>query len=294
VYADGMMSLNEFKAWFDERFLAVIEEKIKEFLGYSSAVVMTTALSRITNFVQEGKRLRPYMAYLGYVTEGGEHTAFELFAAIELLHLFCLVHDDSMDNAATRHASQTFHTMFDVPTAILLGDMFLAWSFECLQAVEDTEPYTIDDCRKEYITMLKEVVHGQMLEMLSSKNNSTKESIENTIRLKSAHYSFYRPLALGMLLAGADNEAIDFAKAFGVNLGTAFQLQDDVQDWQEDEKNNQRTMATWYRQAYPDDMKHYIGNSIAEYLESAQDAIYAYNKDSEEIWEETIETVKRL
>src|SRR3569833_3086583 len=113
--------------------------------------------------------MSPLMAYLGNTPEGGAHMPFELFASIELMHLFCLVHDDIIDNAATRHDFQTFHIAFDVPTAILIGDILLAWSFDCLRAVEEMEPYTADDCRKEYSTMLAEVIHGQMLDIVSDR-----------------------------------------------------------------------------------------------------------------------------
>jgi geranylgeranyl diphosphate synthase type I len=213
-----MMSLDVFKSWFDEKFLVLLENKYAEFLQHSNNAEVKIILTHLMVIAKEGKRLRPYMAYVGYTTEGGEHAVFEFYAAIELLHLFCLIHDDVMDNTAMRHNVNTIHTLFDIPTAILIGDIVLSWSFECLLAMEEIEPYTIDDCKKEYNIMLSEVIHGQLLDVLAAKNTViNKDSIESIMELKSARYSFYRPLVLGILLAGGE-DSLDFAKAYAVNL----------------------------------------------------------------------------
>ncbi|HTH93466.1 MAG TPA: polyprenyl synthetase family protein [Candidatus Paceibacterota bacterium] len=288
-----MMSFEEFKQWFDQQFFALLEEKGNEFASYSNEASIKDIVSYISVFAKGGKRLRPYMAYVGYVTEGGEHDLFELFASIELLHLFCLVHDDIMDNAFARHNTKTIHEKFDRSIAILAGDLLLAWSFECMQVVAEYEPYTSDDAMKEYNLLLKEVIHGQMLDVLPTSTTPTKELLEKVIELKTARYSFYRPLALGMILAGGDEEALDFAKSFGVQIGIAFQLIDDLYDWQDDKKNGQHTMVTWYENAHPDDspqdIRHHIQALIANAVEEAQEAIYAANKDSDPVWEEIVD-----
>lgn len=283
-----MMSLDEFKSWFDEKFLLLLENKCAEFVRYSNSTEIKIILTHLMSIAREGKRVRPYMAYVGYTTEGGEHSVFELYAAIELLHLFCLMHDDVIDSAVRRHGVSTLNTLFDNATAMLIGDALLSWSFEYLLAAEEMEPYTIDDCKREYTGMLTEVIHGQLLDVLAMKNKvATKDTIETIVQLKSAHYSFYRPLVLGMLLAGAE-DSIDFAKAYAVNIGMAFQLQDDLRDMEEDEKNGQRTLLTWYKQTHPDagpkEIRHYARGLVEEYKEAARDAIMVYNKDVDSVW----------
>jgi geranylgeranyl pyrophosphate synthase len=289
-----MMTKEEFKIWFNEEFFAVVEEKSNEFVAYSNDASISAVMLHLSTFIQGGKRLRPYLAYVGYVTEGGEHDATMLFCAIEFLHLFCLVHDDIMDKALTRHEVTSIHEKFDISTAILVGDLLLAWAFECLQAVQEIEPYTIDDVIREFTIVLSEVIHGQMLDVRALKGQSQiQEYIEKKMQLKSAHYSFYRPICLGMLLAGADSEAMDFASAYAVSLGMAFQLKDDLDDWQEDEKTQQQTMVTWYKKSHPNatnrEVHQYIENSIDVYTEKSKEAIYEYNKDVDPVWEEIIE-----
>ncbi len=332
LYDACMMTLKEFQTWFEVRFLALIEEKSNEFLSSSNSVSIKDILSYITLYVQGGKRFRPYMVYVGYALEGGENDIFPLLAGTELLHLFCLVHDDVMDNEIMRHGIATIHKHYEKifqstdigrSIAILVGDLCLAWSIDCLEETEPIEPYTIDDVSREYRDLLSEVIHGQMLDVIPTHEN-TQYVIEKKMELKSARYSFFHPLYMGMMLAGADPEVQFFAEEYAVNLGMAFQLQDDLADCMADIKNGQQTLLSWYMfneasEEECNEFSTYFGiewsaeeekkllkilqhsgalsfaaEKIEQYYLQAEDAIFNHDKTGEEIWREIIAEVKKM
>jgi geranylgeranyl pyrophosphate synthase len=292
-----MMNAKEFKTYFDERFLVLLEEKCKTFSKYSTNSAIPEIVFHIQSLAEQGKRFRPYMAYCGYTTEGGEQDIFPLFAAIELLHLFCLIHDDVIDDADTRRTMSTMNKKFGNNIAILAGDTVLAWAYECLDSVDAIEPYTIDDIRKQFAVLLTEVIHGQMLDVLHTDESSlSREAIEHTMMLKSAHYSFYHPLYIGMLLAGNDDEIKDFAEEYATNLGMAFQILDDITDCADDMYDKKQTLISWYMDNEKDanlaGALSFAEQIADEYIAAASDAIFEYNKNNESIWEDTIDEVQ--
>jgi geranylgeranyl pyrophosphate synthase len=329
-----MMTIKEFKEWFDRQFFALLEEKITNSVSKDGFPPVTTILSYITAYAQGGKRLRPYLAYVGYVTEGGEEEVFPLYAAIELLHLFCLVHDDIMDHELMRHGIATVHKYFENAyhdsemgraIALLVGDILLAWSFDYLKEVEAIEPYTVEDASGQFRTTVSEVIYGQLYDIVLQKESSaSKTIIEKSIELKSARYSFFQPLYIGMLLAGADESQQSFVEEYAVNLGMAFQIQDDIADYPDDIAVNQQTIISWFMRHQADEedkqlFEQYAGkewseqdekkltrlledsgalpyakNQVEEYFLAAEDAIFNHNKTGEEIWQEIIAEVRNM
>lgn len=329
-----MMTLKEFQTWFEKRFLALLEEKSATFLVYSNNSTVKEILSYINIYAQGGKRFRPYMVYIGYTAEGGEHDIFSLLASIEFLHLFCLVHDDLIDDTHIRHDVATLHIQYQTiynsialgrAVALLVGDLLLAWSVECLRETETVEPYTVDDAGAEYRELLSEVIHGQMLDIvLSVEEHVSKEIIEKKMTFKSAHYSFFRPLYIGMVLAGADTEVKKFAEEYATSLGLAFQMQDDINDVVSDVQAGQQTLISWYmnNEAAPHEKKEFekyfaqewsaddehklmrilqqsgalsfAEEKTEQYFLEAEDAIFNHDKNGEEIWQEIIEEVRKM
>lgn len=328
------MTLKQFQIWFEGKFSTLIEYKVTSFSQLSTNEDIKEILSQLSSYAKGGKHFRPYMVYVGYMTEGGEYDIFSLLAAIELLHLFCLVQDDIIDNESFRHGTETLHRRvaeikqsreIGRSVAMLVGDLLLAWSVECLEQTEIVEPYTIDDAKKEFRTLLSEVLHGQLLDVLLITNdNPSQEIILRSMYLKSAQYSFSRPLYIGTVLAGADQESKDFVEEYGINLGMAYQLQDDRNDCLSDIKEGQQTLLSWYmfNQAADEDRKEfdlffskewsedeeqklmnvlrhsgalsYVEKSIEDYFLQAEDAIFNHNKGGEEVWQEIITTVKNV
>lgn len=174
-----------------------------------------------------GKRIRPYLAYLAYREAGGRRSGIlETLVGLELFHAFALVHDDIMDRGKMRHGIKTANVVFGDSQAILLGDLLYNWSYELLAPTV---------ARGVFAKMVDEVILGQMLDVDSvSRKQVSDRFLEEKMRLKTARYSFVRPMQVGVLLAlgsgGLKTRDYKFCERFGLPLGLAFQIQDDLMD----------------------------------------------------------------
>jgi len=195
-----------------------------------------------------GKRLRPAFAYWGWRAAGGNPGKSEPImvaaAAIELVHASALVHDDVMDASQTRrgrlaaqhqfshlrdgHVAPEAAVRFGRSAAILLGDMLLSWSDELLDCSE-MKPRALARGRVYFNRLRTEVVAGQYLDVLGqTTRRSTAADAMRVIRYKSAKYTIERPLQFGAALGNADQPLLEALSSYGVPLGEAFQLRDDI------------------------------------------------------------------
>jgi geranylgeranyl diphosphate synthase type I len=193
-----------------------------------------------------GKRLRPAFAYWGYLGGGGEDRP-ELIAAIgslELLHAGALIHDDMMDASDTRRGEPAVHRRFAAAhvaagwagdpeaygrsAALLLGDLCLVWSDEMFHGA-GLAAERLAAARPYYDAMRTEVMAGQYLDLLSQvRRDEAPAQASKVATYKSAKYTVERPLLLGGALAGADSDQLKAFSGYGLPLGEAFQLRDDV------------------------------------------------------------------
>jgi geranylgeranyl diphosphate synthase type I len=201
----------------------------------------------IAEFVLDGgKRLRPAFCYWGWRGAGGADTdaIVTAAAALELLHACALMHDDVMDDSAVRRGRPAVHRRFATmhrgerwvgdaeafgrAAAILLGDLALVWSDELF----NTSGLPDDALRRAshvFDTMRGEVMAGQYLDVLEQAlGGGGVDRALRVARYKSAKYTIERPLHLGGALAGAAQATLDTYSAYGLPLGEAFQLRDDV------------------------------------------------------------------
>ena len=204
-----------------------------------------------------GKRLRPAFCYWGWRGAGGDgrdEGAVAAAAALELLQGGALVHDDLIDRSDTRRGLPAVHRRFEAlhaaegwrgdgaqygaASAVLLGDMLLVWSDELL-ADCGLDRAAVRRAKPLFDLMRTEVMAGQYLDMLEPATAATTtgahpdldgpiERARTVIHYKSAKYTVERPLQLGGLLAGADPALVTAYGAFGLPLGEAFQLRDDL------------------------------------------------------------------
>lgn len=196
--------------------------------------------------VRGGKRLRPSFCIWGYLAAGGTDLVAGLRAAasLELLQACALIHDDVMDDSDTRRGLPAAHRRFATlhrgsswlgdadrfgdGAAILLGDLCLSWSDELLyRSGFAAEP--LARAKAVYDVMRTELMAGQFLDLLEQARGGG--SVERTllvVRYKSAKYTIERPLHLGAALAGADEDLLAVLSGYGLPLGEAFQLRDDV------------------------------------------------------------------
>jgi geranylgeranyl diphosphate synthase, type I len=195
---------------------------------------------------QGGKRLRPAFAYWGYRGAGGTDSdeVVATLAALEFVQASALIHDDVMDASDLRRGEPAMHRRFaglhaaggwhgsaddfGAAAAILLGDLCLAWSDELLHA-GGLDPAALARARPVFDEMRTEVIAGQYLDVLTQATGDTSmERAGKVARYKAAKYTVERPLLFGGALAGAPTGVVEAYSRYGLPLGEAFQLRDDV------------------------------------------------------------------
>jgi geranylgeranyl diphosphate synthase type I len=232
------------------RVQAVVDEVLAEqgaILGRVSddLVPMVDAL---TALLSGGKRLRPAFCYWGWRGAGGstdlDDAALRAAASLEFLQACALIHDDVMDGSDTRRGLPAAHRRFagvhrgaewlgspesfGVGAAILLGDLCLSWADEVL-LTSDFSHEALRRGKGVYDEMRTELMAGQYLDLLEqARGGGSVDRALRVVRYKSAKYTIERPLHLGAALAGADQQVFDAYSGYGLPLGEAFQLRDDI------------------------------------------------------------------
>ncbi|MCC7357511.1 polyprenyl synthetase family protein [Candidatus Uhrbacteria bacterium] len=208
-----------------------------------------------------GKRIRPFLAWLMYQGLAGkkQEAILDASIALEIFHLFGLMHDDIIDRGTDRHGIPTVHLAvmkrlkqqkrigdlhhIGEGQAMLLGDLLFSWSVEIMTNTIKFGEKKHAQAQQRFFRMVDEVILGQMLDVETMTNSiANMQSIEEKMRLKTASYTCIRPLQIGAALAGT-NERIDlFCKNIGLSLGLAFQIQDDFLDLTADQKKIKKTV----------------------------------------------------
>jgi geranylgeranyl diphosphate synthase, type I len=221
---------------------------------------LAPAVEALRDFLDGGKRMRPAFCYWGWRAAGGaesgsagqEAAAMRAAAALELLQASALIHDDYMDGSDTRRGAPSIHRRFaalhraggweggadrfGAAAAILLGDITLTWCDEMFTRC-GLSAERIQRARPLFDLMRSEVMAGQYLDAVAqarglsvSTPSETLARARTVITYKSAKYTVERPLQLGAALATgrAEGPLIDALSAFGLPLGEAFQLRDDI------------------------------------------------------------------
>jgi geranylgeranyl diphosphate synthase type I len=241
-------------AWDAALFRSDIESALQEFvdeqavrldpLGPDARVLLEHARTSVSG----GKRFRAAFCWWGHhaVSDQLDDPASLLraCASLELLHASALVHDDYMDASDTRRGRPATHRAFEqlhreqgwstdatsygAAAAILLGDLLLSWCDELLRTCGLPAARVLDALRFLDLTR-SEVVTGQFLDVSAQARGAADVDTAMTVlRYKSAKYSIERPLHVGAALAGAGAETIAQLSRFGLPLGEAFQLRDDL------------------------------------------------------------------
>ncbi len=175
-----------------------------------------------------GKRIRPYLVLMSTNTFGRDpKLSLNAALSVECFHNFTLMHDDIMDSASLRRGSETVHLKWDVNQSILSGDALLIYSYKLL---EDYNPIIFKKLNTVLNTTALKVCEGQQFDIDFEKNpNVTFDDYINMIKLKTA-VLVGASLQMGAIIAEANENDLVKIYDFGVNLGIAFQLQDDYLD----------------------------------------------------------------
>lgn len=181
-----------------------------------------------------GKRLRPVLLLLSYnIFSNDVKAALPSAIAIEVFHNFTLLHDDIMDKADVRRNQPTVHKKFDENSAILSGDAmaFLAYKF-----LLESKSENLIDVIELFSKTAIEVCEGQQFDMdFENRLDVLEDEYIEMIRLKTA-VLLACSLKAGAQLANSDTEIANQLYEFGINMGLAFQLQDDLLDSFGDQK----------------------------------------------------------
>ena len=269
-----------------------VTEQLRGYMGARrrDAAYIGADYSALTGALEEfvlrgGKRLRPAFAYWGWRAVVDEPLArresdraepdpenpdmLRLFAALELLHACALVHDDVIDDSATRRGLPTVHMQFaerhresdwrgsarqfGISAAILLGDLALVWADDIVATAELSA-----DARRRvqrvWADIRTEVLGGQYLDIVAEASGVDSIASAMTVNTyKTASYTVSRPLQMGVAAAADRPDVLAAFHEMGTDLGVAFQLRDDVlgvfgdpavtgKPWGDDLRSGKRTV----------------------------------------------------
>ena len=177
---------------------------------------------------QGGKRMRPTLCLLACdLFNGNIEDCMVPAVAAEIFHNFTLVHDDIMDQAPLRRGMETVYHKWNSDIALLSGDTMLIKAFQYVLAMKKEYSYEVF---AELCKVALEVCEGQQFDLnFETQDNVSLESYLEMIRLKTA-VLLGSVLKIGAIVAGADAKNQQTVYDFGINLGLAFQLQDDIFD----------------------------------------------------------------
>ncbi|MEU4625669.1 polyprenyl synthetase family protein [Actinoplanes sp. NPDC023801] len=233
-----------------------VQETIEEFLTTRARLLTEVSddcmplVHYIADLMNGGKRLRAAFCYWAWRAAGGadEPGIVAAAAALEFFQAAALIHDDIMDASDTRRGAPAMHRRFaglhrdngwagdadhfGVSTAVLAGDLCLTWSDELFTG-SGLHPAAVTRGRPVFDRMRTQLMGGQYLDLLEQATAGRRpqgalQRARRVVHYKSAKYTVEHPLLLGGRLAGAGEDLLTGLSAFGLPLGEAFQLRDDV------------------------------------------------------------------
>lgn len=246
------------------RYRQEVEKRLSEIYGSDSWI--SAAASEAIR--AGGKRLRPILAILTCeAISGNPEPAFPVALAYELAHSASLIQDDIIDESAVRHASPTAYKRYGLARAIMLSDSMIFEIFTVLARYDKTE------VSKERVIRLLELLgraaslaaEGEMLEVALSRRGDIKTEEYTKVIGQKTGALFAASAASGAVVAGADKALVDTMYEFGLSLGVAFQIGDDILDMSGD---IQSTGKPTFK-----DIENNAGNIVLLHALSKADAI---------------------
>ena len=173
-----------------------------------------------------GKRLRPALLLLAAGSFGYAGDAqHRLAAAVEFIHTATLLHDDVVDESAMRRGRKTANSLYGNAASVLVGDFLYTRAFQMMVAVNDMAVMGV------LADATNTIAQGEVMQLLNRRNADLDEAAYlRVVQCKTAKL-FEAAAKLGSLLGGATGPQVDALGAYGMHLGTAFQLVDDVLDY---------------------------------------------------------------
>ena len=264
-----------------ERFTGVIDYYLKETLKKKDEFNKTIYDAMEYSLFTGGKRLRPLMTLKTFQMFDNELEKVLPFAtAIEMIHTYSLIHDDlpSMDNDDFRRGKPTNHKVFGEAMAILAGDGLLNLAFETMHEHAYKNSKTEEEL-KGFIRAMKEIstysgcsgmIAGQVMDLMSSFDNMDEERLFYMYRAKTAAL-FQASIISGAIIGGANRQEISALRTFGLNLGLAFQIEDDLLDSTQDDIINKFTYLKFHTHEEAEKEVEKLSNNAIKALETLKD-----------------------
>lgn len=208
--------------------LALVEEEYRRQVSSNIQVI-----DYLGDYLQSsgGKRVRPALLILANYAIGGNarnENVIRLATVMEMLHTATLVHDDIIDNADLRRNRPSVNARFGNQTAVLMGDWLYMSAFET--SLRERSLRILDILTR----LTRKMTEGELLQLTSlGSTEVSEESYFDILRRKTA-YLFSACCEIGAILGGATQKASDALRDYGLNLGIAFQLADDLLDFTSD------------------------------------------------------------
>ncbi|QTA37332.1 polyprenyl synthetase family protein [Thermosipho ferrireducens] len=237
---------------FQEKFKDKIDQKIQKIMddGINEAYFeeLKEILEYLKSFVlRPGKRIRPLLVILGYYGYSDknleEDVILTVAAGIEIMHAFLLIHDDIMDRALERRGAPAMHILLQKrfenlvnndrigeDLAIVLGDIAMFYVIKSLASLDIPDKNIF---MKRFSDCYIKTAYGQILDSLYTLRNNISEKdvgiFEQIAKYKTAYYTFFYPLVIGLILSGkyTEEEEKKLEKAI-IPAGIAFQIRDDI------------------------------------------------------------------
>lgn len=214
----GKTSLAQFSRHFKE-----INEQLKRSLGTRVALIENIAEYSVLG---DGKRIRPLLFVLcAQLCGAKQNNLYYLSTIFEYLHAASLLHDDVLDNADLRRNKPSVRQVWGDSAAILAGDFL--YSKASAIAIE----WNTMDALKVMTAMVSQMVEGQMIELSQTNNWHIRRDQYLEIIISKTAALMSAACACGAIVAGADQEKVEDLSNYGLNLGIAFQLIDDLLDY---------------------------------------------------------------
>ncbi len=207
-------------------YIKIFEDYLKKELKYTKPENLYNPVKYLLE--SGGKRLRPIIALNVSELLGGKISdTLPAAAALEIFHNFTLAHDDIMDNSMLRRGKKTINSKWDNNTGILSGDVMLIISYEVLNQYQDSKYIHLS---KKLTEISRIVCEGQQADMdFASKNDITENEYFEMIKNKTA-VLIGCSFMFGGIVAEANDLNTNLLYEIGLNLGIAFQLEDDLLD----------------------------------------------------------------
>ena len=181
-----------------------------------------------------GKRIRPILFMMVYnMYKGKDKEIIEMAAAIEMIHTYSLIHDDlpCMDNDDLRRGKPTNHKVYGENIAVLAGDALLNEAMILLMdfSIKNGKDALVAAREIAYAAGADGMIGGQVVDIINEGKKISKEEL-NYMHLKKTGELIRVSIVAGAILAEADKSEIELLNKFGLNLGLAFQIKDDILD----------------------------------------------------------------